>query len=258
MGKMITPHAWTDDLMKIRLQKILSQAGVASRRKAEELIQEGAIRVNGMVVKELGTKADPLHDCIEISGKVIPEPQKKVYVMLHKPKGYVTTLRDPEGRPTVIDLVNTITERLYPVGRLDYDTEGLLVLTNDGDCAQALQHPRHNVARTYLVKVRRRPPEIVLSRLQKGITIDGVKTGKARITVHRVLGKNSWLQMAIWEGKNRQIKNMFAAVGYPVMRILRIGFGPLQLDQNLEAGEYRNLRKDEIKLLMKLMEPSPD
>jgi len=244
--------------MKIRLQKILSQAGIASRRKAELLIQEGEIRVNGVTVRELGTKADPLHDSIEISGQVIPSPQKKVYIMLNKPRGHVTTLRDPEGRPTVIDLIDTVTERLFPVGRLDYDTEGLLILTNDGDCAQALQHPRHNVARTYLVKVRGRPPETILSRLQKGIIVEGIKTGKAKISVHRILGANSWLQMSLWEGRNRQIKKMFAAVGYPVMRILRIGFGPLHLDQDLKTGAYRHLRKNEINHLMKLTEPSPD
>jgi pseudouridine synthase len=244
--------------MKLRLQKILSQAGIASRRKAEQLIQDGAVRVNGVLIRELGTKADPLHDTIEVAGLKIPSPQKKVYLMLNKPKGYVTTLRDPEGRPTVIDLINDVTERLYPVGRLDYDTEGLLILTNDGDCAQALQHPRHNVARTYLVKVRGRPPETVLTRLQKGIVIEGEKTGRARIGIHRVLGKNSWLQMSLWEGRNRQIKKMFSAVGYPVMRLLRIGFGPLQLDNNLKTGSYRHLRKDEIKHLMQLTEPSPD
>lgn len=244
--------------MKIRLQKIMAQAGISSRRKAEELILDGKVRINNVIVRQLGTKADQQHDRIEVEGQVLPSAQKKVYVMLYKPKGHVTTLRDPEGRPTVIDLVDSVTERLYPVGRLDYDTEGLLILTNDGDCSQALQHPRHNVARTYLVKVRARPPEEILSRLQKGILVDGVKTGKSRISVHRVLGKNTWLNMTLWEGRNRQIKKMFAAVGYPVMRILRIGFGPLHLDQNLEPGGYRHLRKDEIQQLLKLTESSPD
>jgi pseudouridine synthase len=244
--------------MKIRLQKILAQAGVASRRKAEELIQEGRVRVNNVLVNKLGAKADPDHDRIEVAGQVLPAAQKKVYIMLHKPKGYVTTLRDPEGRPTVMNLVNTVTERLYPVGRLDYDTEGLLILTNDGDCSQSLQHPRHNIARTYLVKVRGRPAEDILSRLQKGIIVDGAKTSRSKISVHRLLGKNTWLHMDLWEGRNRQIKKMFAAVGYPVMRILRIGFGPLHLDQNLEPGEYRHLRKDEIQQLIKLRGSSPD
>ena len=243
--------------MKIRLQKIVAQAGIASRRKAEELIRDGKVRVNNVIVSQLGAKADPQHDSIEVAGQVLPAAQKKVYIMLHKPKGYVTTLRDPEGRPTVMDLVDTVTERLYPVGRLDYDTEGLLILTNDGDCSQSLQHPRHNVARSYLVKVRGRPAEDILSRLQKGIMVDGAKTCKSRISVHRSLGKNTWLNMSLWEGRNRQIKKMFAAVGYPVMRILRIGFGPLHLDQNLEPGDYRHLRKDEIQQLMKLTEPSP-
>jgi len=243
--------------MKIRLQKIVAQAGIASRRKAEELIREGKVRVNNVIVSQLGAKADPQHDSIEVAGQALPAAQKKVYIMLHKPKGYVTTLRDPEGRPTVMDLVDTVTERLYPVGRLDYDTEGLLILTNDGDCSQSLQHPRHNVARIYLVKVRGRPAEDILSRLQKGIMVDGAKTCKSRISVHRSLGKNTWLNMSLWEGRNRQIKKMFAAVGYPVMRILRIGFGPLHLDQKLDPGDYRHLRKDEIQQLMKLTEPSP-
>jgi len=244
--------------MKIRLQKILAQAGISSRRKAEDLILDGKVRINNVIVHQLGTKADPQLDRIEVAGQALPSAQKKVYVMLYKPKGYVTTLRDPEGRPTVMDLVNTIPERLYPVGRLDYDTEGLLLLTNDGDCSQALQHPRHNVARIYLVKVRGRPPVELVNRLEKGITVDGVKTGKSRITVHRSLKKNTWLTMSLWEGRNRQIKKMFAAVGYPVMRILRIGFGPLHLDQSLKPGAYRQLHKGEIRQLLNPTEPSPD
>ncbi len=232
--------------MQERLQKIIAGAGIVSRRKAEELITIGRVSVNGITVKKLGTKADPHRDRIEINGQILPRSENKMYLMLHKPKGYVTTLHDPEGRPTVADLVGSIPERLYPAGRLDYDTEGLLILTNDGAFAHLLQHPSHNIARTYLVKVKGFLSDVTVKKLEQGVYLDGFKTGRVRIKLLRRLQRNSWLEVTIWEGKNRQLKRMFESIGHSTMRIIRVGFGTLKLDRGLKPGTHRNLTRDEI------------
>jgi 23S rRNA pseudouridine2605 synthase len=237
--------------MKERLQKIIAQSGLASRRKAEQLIQEGRVQINSSIVTELGTKADPEHDTILVDGLLLEAAENKVYVLLHKPYGYITSLNDPEGRPTVIKLLRQIKERIYPVGRLDYDTEGLLILTNDGNFAQILQHPKTHIPRTYLVKVKGIPSKLKIDRLQKGISIDGIKTHRAIIKFTEKTQKNPWLKVVIWEGRNRQIKKMFEQIGHNILRIIRTEFGPLCLG-NLPSGSYRFLNKKEIGSIKKL------
>ena len=239
--------------MIVRLHKILADCGISSRRKAEELIRDGRVKVNNAVITMPGSKADPDIDSIKVDNKPIPKISQKIYLVLNKPPGYVTTLSDPEGRPTVADLIRSFSERLYPVGRLDYDTEGLLVLTNDGDISHLLQHPRHNVSRTYLVKVKGFPEESSLKKLSKNIHLDKQKPAKIKLQIHRKVSQNTWFELTIWEGRNRQIKRMFESIGHPVMRIIRIGLGPLKLDINLLPGKYRHLAKEEVKTLKSLL-----
>ncbi len=241
--------------MKERLQKILARAGISSRRKAEELILEGRVTINGSVVLELGTKADPTHDVISLDNMVIAAAENKVYVMLNKPPGYITSLSDPEGRPTVMNIVNRIPERIVPVGRLDYETEGLLILTNDGDFSQLLQHPRFQIERCYRVKVKGMPSPVVIEKLKNGVYIDNVKTNKCGIRVLDRLDKNTWLEVRLKEGRNRQIRKMFEVVGYAAIRIIRTSFGPLELGA-LPVGSFRFLSKKEIDSI-KDMEKTP-
>lgn len=231
--------------MKERLQKIISRSGTASRRKAEALIIEGRVAVNGKPVTELGTRADRSKDVITIDGEAIASPENRVYVILNKPAGCICSRTDPENRSTVIELLKDIEERIYPVGRLDYDTEGLLVLTNDGEFSQQLQHPSSNIPRTYQVKVKSVPTEEDLERLRKGIIIDRIKTNPAKIKIVSKTHKNTWLEVILWEGRNRQIKKMFESIGHRTLRIIRTQFGPLSL-KNLPAGTYRYLNKREI------------
>ena len=237
--------------MKERLQKILARAGISSRRKAEELILEGRVTINGSVVLELGTKADPTHDVISLDNMVIAAAENKVYVMLNKPPGYITSLSDPEGRPTVMNIVNRIPERIVPVGRLDYETEGLLILTNDGDFSQLLQHPRFQIERCYRVKVKGMPSPVVIEKLKNGVYIDNVKTNKCGIKLLDRLDKNTWLEVRLKEGRNRQIRKMFEVVGYAAIRIIRISFGPLELGA-LPVGSFRFLSKKEIDMIKDL------
>jgi 23S rRNA pseudouridine2605 synthase len=238
-----------------RLQKILAAAGIASRRKAEEIILAGRIALNGKTVTELGTKADPATDTITVDGQLLPSSQKLVYLLLNKPKGYVTTVSDPEGRPTVMQLLGTQTERLYPVGRLDYASEGLLLMTNDGDLAQKLTHASSHVPKTYHVKVAGQPTEQALQRLRSGVTItldDGrhVKTSPAKI---RLLEQapNPWFEVILIEGRNRQIRRMFHHVGHPVEKIKRVQLGPIVLD--VPAGKSRPLTERELAQLKSLL-----
>jgi len=232
--------------MKQRLQKILSAAGIASRRKSEEMLLKGRVTVNGAIITKLGALADPAHDCIEVDGVPIERTENKVYILLNKPSGYITTVSDPEGRPTVMQLIGNRPERVFPVGRLDYDTEGLLVLTNDGDFAHVLQHPRHDVQRTYRVKIQGVPATAKLERLRQGIIIDGKKMSFHTIKMLEHTKKNTWLELVLREGRNRQIKKMFEAIGYRVIRIIRTGFGPLVLD-SVPIGAYRFMTKQEIR-----------
>jgi 23S rRNA pseudouridine2605 synthase len=236
-----------------RLQKILAASGVASRRKSEELITAGRVTINGQIVIELGTKADPTTDKICVDNKPLRREQF-LYFALYKPKGYVTTASDPEGRPTVLGLMRNIRERIYPVGRLDYASEGLLLMTNDGALAQKLTKAGSHVPKTYLVKISGKPDEQVLARLRTGITIpleDGrpVKTSPARIRLAQD-APNPWYEVVLIEGRNRQIRRMFDAIGFPVEKIKRTKLGPLTLD--VPPGKFRPLTRQEVEQLKAL------
>ena len=231
--------------MEIRLQRFLAQAGVASRRKAEELIVAGRVKVNGQVVTELGSKVDPDRDKVFLGGKRLLA-ERPVYLMLNKPRGYVTTLSDPEGRPTVRTFLKHAGARVFPVGRLDFNTEGLLICTNDGDLAHALMHPKHEVRKTYHVKLQGLVGPETVSAWQKGVTLDdGDRTAPAEVQLVGNTGKNSWLEVTIHEGKNRQIHRTAEALGYNVLKLTRIGYGGLQLD-DLKVGATRPLSHDEL------------
>lgn len=234
--------------MDIRLQKILSMAGVASRRKAEELMQAGAVTVNGRIVRELGSKADPERDHIKVSGKLVNPKQPKVYLMLNKPCEVVTTLSDPAGRVTVKDLLRGVRFRIYPVGRLDYDSEGLLLLTNNGDLVQRMLHPSFEVPKTYEVKVKGVLTDEEIRTLSKGVELPDGRTRPCRIRKIQKTEKNSWLEMTIYEGRNRQIRRMLEAVDHPVLKLKRIRMGPLELG-TLPVGRYRYLTPQEIRSL---------
>ena len=233
----------------IRLQKILSAAGIASRRAAETLIVNGRVSVNGVTVLELGTKADPAHDDVRVDGQRIRITARHRYILLNKPRGYMTTRKDPEGRPTVLDLLPDVREYIYPVGRLDYDSEGLLLLTNDGDLAQRLLHPSHEVEREYHARVRGVPGESAIERLRKGVVIDGRRTAPAVVRlVETGLGARedqSLLSITLHEGRTRQVRDMCDAIGHPVVRLKRVRFGPIA-DRALEVGAYRDLTTHEV------------
>jgi len=234
--------------MSERLHKTLAHAGIASRRASERLIAEGRVTVNGRVVSDLGTKVDPSQDAIKVDGKrVAAAPVRKTYLVLHKPRGVVTTMSDPEGRPTVAGLVRGLRTRVYPVGRLDYDSEGLLLLTDDGDLARDLMHPGSGVEKRYLAKVRGRPDPETLRRLARGIPLDGRRTGPARVRLLRP-GENPWLEIVIAEGRNRQVRRMLQAVGHPVQKLRRTAYGGVELG-TLEPGAYRALTPAELRRL---------
>src|SRR5215813_8693595 len=248
-----------------RLQKIIAAAGIASRRKAEELISQGRVTVNGQVVSELGSKADPERDHIKVDGKLLRGPERHVYLLLNKPRGYVTTVSDPEGRPTVMSLLRNVGERIYPVGRLDYWSEGLLLLTNDGELANRLTSAALHVPKTYLVKIAGRAGEEDIAKLRRGIRIHGtpaqagsappgragrgmkaVRTSPAQIRLIRE-ANNPWYEVTLIEGRNRQIRRMFEEIGHHVEKIKRIRYGPLTLD--VEPGEFRELTSREVESL---------
>jgi 23S rRNA pseudouridine2605 synthase len=238
-----------------RLQKILAQAGVASRRHAENLITEGRVQVNGKVVTELGTKADAARDHIRVDGKLLQGSERLRYFMLNKPRGFVTTVSDPEKRPTVMEFFAKLRERLYPVGRLDYLSEGLLLVTNDGDLANKLTRAAAGVEKTYLVKVSGEPTEEELDRLRQGVGIDRGKPGSGRVQtapaqVRKVRqGDNPWYEVVIIEGRNRELRKMFEEIGHYVEKIRRVGYGPLVLD--IEPGKMRELEAEELEDLRK-------
>jgi 23S rRNA pseudouridine2605 synthase len=243
--------------MQERLQKIMAACGVASRRAAEEIIAAGRVTLNGKVVTEQGTKADLASDVICVDGKRIERAEKLAYILLNKPKGYVTTVSDPEGRPTVMDLMGGRAERLYPVGRLDYASEGLLLMTNDGALAAKLMKAGSHVAKTYLVKVSGKPEKQAIERLRAGVTIaleDGrrVKTSPAKIRLAED-GVNPWFEVVLIEGRNRQIRRMFESVGNHVEKIRRVQLGPLKLD--VEVGKFRELKQREVEELKRAAEP---
>jgi 23S rRNA pseudouridine2605 synthase len=231
-----------------RLQKIIAAAGIASRRKAEELITNGLVAVNGRTVTELGSKADPEKDHIRVNGKLLRGPERHVYLLMNKPKGYVTTVSDPENRPTVMKLLRGISARVYPVGRLDYGSEGLLLLTNDGELAHALMRAASHVPKTYLIKVSGTPTEDALARLRAGVSIANergkrIRTAPAKIRAIREAA-NPWYEVTLTEGKNRQIRRMFEEIGHHVEKIKRVRYGPLELD--VHPGEFRKLSLEEV------------
>ena len=242
-----------------RLQKILSTAGIASRRAAEAYILEGRITVNGTTVSELGSKADPDTDDIRFDGRRVKTAQHRRYILLYKPRGFISTRSDPERRPTVIDLLTKggVREYVYPVGRLDYESEGLLLLTSDGDLAARLTHPRHGVAREYHVRVRGVPDAHEIERLGNGIVIDGRRTAPAEVALHQIIegtnGEQGVLSLIIHEGRNRQIRDMCDAIGHPVVRLKRVRIGPI-VDPHIRPGEFRDLAENEVAALKRAAE----
>jgi 23S rRNA pseudouridine2605 synthase len=248
-----------------RLQKIIAHAGFASRREAESMIRAGRVTLNGKIVTELGTKADAERDHIKVDGKLITRAETHRYILLFKPKEVASTVNDPEGRPTVMNLVRGFRERIYPVGRLDYQSEGLLLLTNDGDLAYTVTHPKHGSVKTYHVKVRGIVDERMVGKLERGITIDGKRTVPCEIEKMKTTGRstgrredegNSWYEVKLREGRNQQIRKMFKAIGHPVMKLRRVAIGPIA-DPSLQPGEWRELTKSEVKMLATMKEPKP-
>lgn len=232
----------------VRLQKVIAQAGVASRRHAEELIVAGRVKVNGEVVTTLGTKVHPERDRVTVDDRPLPGPEPKRYVLLYKPYGYITSRSDEKGRPTVFDLLPRVKERLFPVGRLDYDSEGVLLLTNDGELTQRLLHPRYKIPKRYAVKLAGIPSGAELDRLAQGVEIEGKPTLPALVEVRKVGEKSCWLDITIYEGRNRQIRKMCEAIGYRVLKLKRTAFGFLKL-RGLRPGKYRYLSPVEVQRL---------
>jgi 23S rRNA pseudouridine2605 synthase len=234
----------------VRLQRFLAEAGIAARRKAEALITEGRVRVNGRTA-ELGVRVVPGKDRVELDGRPVAR-EKKAYLLLHKPRGYVSTLSDPDGRPTVMELLPRSGPRLYPVGRLDFNTEGLLLFTNDGELANGLMHPRREVQKTYHVKLRGVLTGSDVERLEGGVELDGAAR-KARVAGggKSESGKHSWIELSITEGRNRQIHRMMEAIGHEVSRLVRVGYGPLGITA-LPRGKWRRLTPDELQQLGEL------
>ena len=232
----------------MRLQKYLALSGVASRRASEKLISEGHVAVNGHVITEMGVQVDETADQITVDGKLIHLEEEKHYLAYYKPVGEVTTVSDPEGRATVMDKFRDYPVRLYPVGRLDFDSEGLLLLTNDGDMMNSLLHPSHEVDKTYLAKVSNRVEEESIRRLRAGVLLDGRLTSPAHVRVVRYEAFDTVLLVTIHEGRYRQVRRMFEAAGHQVVQLKRVGFGPIQLG-DLPRGTWRQLTPNEIRKL---------
>ena len=237
----------------VRLQKVIAGSGLASRRKAEAMIAEGLVTVNGRVVREMGTCINPGRDHVKVKGRHLKPSQPYVYMMLNKPKGCVSSLSDPEGRPTIKDWIWGVSVRVFPVGRLDYDCEGLMLLTNHGAMAQTLLHPRYHVAKTYLVKVKGVLTNDEIATLTRGVKLDDGLTSPATVKKIRKAEQNSWLEVTIYEGRKHQVKRMFEAVGHPVLKLTRVRFGPLTLGM-LGIGECRFLTDREANALRALLQ----
>lgn len=231
----------------MRLNKYIAQAGVASRRKADELIANGNVKINGQTVREMGVDVRE-EDQVEVNGRSIKAAKKFVTIMLNKPKGFITSMADEKGRPMVTDLVADIEERLFPVGRLDFNTSGLLLMTNDGDLAQRLMHPQHKVYKTYRARVSGYLSNEKVAKLAKGIDIGGFVTSPARVSIIKQGDRSAIVEIQIFEGKNRQVRKMFAAVGNKVMDLERIAIGELRMG-HLKEGHYRKLTPKEVEYL---------
>lgn len=246
----------------IRLQKILSAAGIASRRAAEAYITDGRVSVNGETVSQLGSKADPETDDIRVDGRRVKASERRLYILMYKPRGYITSRSDPQRRPTVVDLLakGGVRDYVYPVGRLDYESEGLLLLTSDGDLAARLTHPSHEVEREYQVKVLGIPDDHDLDRLARGIVIDGRRTLPAEVRVLKAAetagSQHALLSIVVKEGRNRQVRNMCEAVGHPVDRLKRVRIGPIK-DEHIRPGEFRELDTKEIAALQRSARGAP-
>jgi len=237
--------------MQQRLQKLIASAGIASRRHAEDLIVARQVTVNGEVIVELGAKADPETDHIKVKGRLINpllSQQKPVYVLLHKPKGYLTSMSDPEGRPLVIDLIPSSLGRLHPVGRLDFNTEGLLLLTNDGEFTRHITAAKSRIPKVYLAKVKGMPPEKAVERLRRGIAIGDERTARAEVRMLRESKTNAWFEVILHEGRNQQVRRMFDAIGHSVIKLVRTRIGNLE-EKNLKPGRWRKLNEREVKSL---------
>ncbi|MEE4240912.1 MAG: pseudouridine synthase [Desulfopila sp.] len=235
---------------QIRLQKYLAQCGIASRRKAEVFIREGHITVDGIVITDMGAKIDPQRQQVLFDGRLVTAEKTKVYVLLNKPRGFVTTLSDPQGRPVVTSLVKIKDTRLFPVGRLDLDTEGALILTNDGDFAQKVQHPSYEVTKTYEAVVAGRPDMQDIQSLERGIVLEGRTTAPASVRILQSAKRTTHIQITIHEGRKRQVKMMFRAIQHPVLQLKRIAYGNLSLG-NLRQGSYRTLTPKDLKKIFK-------
>ncbi|MBA4603841.1 pseudouridine synthase [Thermoactinomyces mirandus] len=235
-----------------RLQKVMAQAGVASRRRSEELIRSGRVKVNGSQVTELGMKVDPDHDLIEVNGKRLTLEKKRTFVF-YKPAHVITSMHDPQGRKVVADFFRHIPERLFPVGRLDYETEGLLLMTNDGELANRLLHPRHEVGKVYVATIAGKPDQMSIRRLEQGVRLrDGwTVPAKVRLLSHSKADQTSRLEITIHEGRNRQVRRMCKTIGHPVIHLVRTRFGFLTLE-GLKKGEARELKAEELRRFEKL------
>jgi len=236
--------------MEYRLQKYLAEAGIASRRKAEELILAGQVKVNGKVVTELGTKVNSDRDKVYFQNELVKLKKKKIYILLNKPAGYISATKDQFDNPSVLHLVDNIKERLFPVGRLDKDTTGALLLTNDGDFSYHLTHPKHEVSKTYVAEVVGRPTDEEMRLFMKGVYIDGKKTYPAKIRIVKEMKKNSIVEIIIHEGRNRQVKKMCEEIGHKVVSLQRAAIGGLTVE-GLKEGSWRHLTPKEIEKLMR-------
>ena len=236
--------------MKIRLNKFLAMAGVASRREADRMISEGRVSINGETVVELGVQVDEEKDKIEVGGKIIIQPKSKVYLVLNKPPGYLVTAKDPFQRPTIMDLLPNLKSRVFPVGRLDLDSEGLVLLTNDGELAHRLMHPSYQVIKEYRVRVNAKPELSTLATLERGISLDGKKTAPAKFRILTSTVKGTLLLARLYEGRKRELRRMFEFKGFRVLALKRIKLGSLHLG-NLKKGEWRYLSREEIARLKK-------
>jgi 23S rRNA pseudouridine2605 synthase len=234
-------------MSEMRLQKFLAHAGIASRRASENIIQQGRVKINGETVTEMGVLVCQ-NDTVTVDGKLIKNEEEKIYIMLNKPVGYVSTVNDQFGRPTVLDLVSDIKERLYPVGRLDYDTSGLILLTNDGDFTFQMTHPKHEIDKVYEALISGVPCDHDIERFEAGLKIEDYLTSTAKIEIKKIVGKNSVVDITIHEGKNRQVRKMCDAIDHKVIALKRISIGPIALG-NLPEGKWRSLSKAELKSL---------